>query len=45
MARPVASPARSGARVSWRVAMEDQAGLFASHCEGTSEYAPIALDY
>ena len=30
-ARPVASPARGGDRVAWRVAMEDQAGRLAAH--------------
>ena len=44
-ARPVASPARGGLRVSWRAAMEDQAGLFAAHCEGQGVYAPLVLDY
>ncbi|MGO9740540.1 MAG: CRISPR-associated endonuclease Cas1 [Roseiarcus sp.] len=44
-ARPVASPARGGLRVSWRAAMEDQAGLFAAHCEGQGLYAPLVLDY
>jgi CRISPR-associated protein Cas1 len=44
-ARPVASPARGGLRVSWRAVMEDQAGLFAAHCEGAAVYAPLVLDY
>jgi len=44
-ARPIGSALRQGRRVSWRQAMSDQAALWAAHCEGRAEYAPIAIDY
>jgi CRISPR-associated protein Cas1 len=43
--RTIASPLRRGQRVTWRQAMEDQALLWAAHCEGRGEYEPIVMDY